>query len=147
MDKSASHTLYIARMCHDRTYSIRNTNFQSCYKGIFHSYAELIQDTFLFLMTNLERELPDFWLEVTCTPTYNWEVRPFLQTWSGNNFLFASFMTVLSIPYLELSIKNWLAISFSGGVYTNQNSNVFFRKRNTAFWGVACCQNWISERE
>ena len=37
-------------------------------------------------MTNIERELPDFWLEMACTPTYNWEVRPFLQTWSGNNF-------------------------------------------------------------
>ena len=80
-------------------------------------------------MTNKERELPDFWLEVACTPTYNWKVKPFLQTWSGNNFLFASFMTVLSIPYLELSIKNWLAISFSGGVYTNQNSEVFFLKK------------------
>ena len=60
--------------------------FQSCCKSIFHSYAELMQ-LHLFLMTNLERELPDFWLEMTCTPTYNWEVRPFLQKWIGNKFL------------------------------------------------------------
>ena len=129
MDKSTSHTLYIARMCHDKTYSIDITIFHSCCKSLFHSYAELMQLHLFFLMTNIERELPDFWLEMACTPTYIWEVRPFLQTWSGNNFLFASFMTVLSIPYLELSIKNWLAISFSGGVYTNQKSKVFLWKK------------------
>ena len=145
MDKSTSHTLYIARMCHDRTYSIKNTNFQSCYKGIFHSYAELMQ-LHLFLMTNLERELPDFWLEVTCTPTYNWEVRPFLQKWIGNKFL-------LLHLWLYCLHQIWNYQSEIDWQYhfrvesTNQHSKVFFGKRNTAFWGVACCQNWISERE
>jgi len=61
--------------------------FHSCCKSLFHSYAKLMQ-LHLFLMTNLERELLDFWLEMTCTPAYNWEVRPFLQKWSGNNFFF-----------------------------------------------------------
>ena len=35
-------------------------------------------------------------------------------------------MTVLSLPYLELSIRNWLAISFSGGVYRPEFKSFFF---------------------
>ena len=38
-------------------------------------------------MTNLERELPDFWLAAISTPTLDSEVRPFLQKWIDNKFL------------------------------------------------------------
>ena len=38
-------------------------------------------------------------------------------------------MTVLSLPYLELSIRNWLAISFSGGVYRPEFKSFFLSKK------------------
>jgi len=41
----------------------------------------------LFLMTNLERELPNLWLAVKSTPTLDSEVRSFLQKWTDNKFL------------------------------------------------------------
>ena len=120
--------------------------FQSCCKSIFHSYAELMQ-LHLFLMTNLERELPDFWLEVTCTPTYNWEVRPFLQKWSGNNFFLPHlWLYCLHHIWNYQSRIDW-QYHFRVESTPTKIQKFFFLKRNTAFWGVACCQNWISERE
>ena len=86
VDESTSHTLYIARMCHDRTYSIKNYQFSVLLQDIFHSYAKLMQ-LHLFLMTNLERELPDLWLAAISTPTLDSEVRPFLREWTDNKFL------------------------------------------------------------
>ena len=38
-------------------------------------------------------------------------------------------MTVLSLPYLGLSIRNWLAISFSGGVYRPEFKSFFLSKK------------------
>ena len=38
-------------------------------------------------------------------------------------------MTVLSLPYLELSIRNWLTISFSGGVYRPEFKSFFLSKK------------------